>query len=65
MIAECRWTAEKLQNDFIGLKHFYLAYSKQNFKDKYDFKLTLTEKKQLVRSVKGIRLARRKDDLFP
>jgi len=65
VIAECRWTAEKLQNDFIGLKHFYLAYSGQGFKDKYDFKLTLTQKKELVRSLKGIKLAGRKDDLFP
>jgi hypothetical protein len=65
VIAECRRTAEKLQNDFIGLKHFYLAYSKQAFKDKYDFKLTLTQKKELIRSVKGTKLAGRKDDLFP
>ena len=61
LIAECRWIAEKLENDFVGLKHFYLAYSKQAFKDKYDFKLTLTQKKKLVSDLKAIKLAGRKD----
>lgn len=65
MIAECRWTAEHLENDFIGLKHFYLAYSKTAFRDKYDFKLTLTQKKELIKKIKGLKLGGVKDDQFP
>jgi hypothetical protein len=65
LIAECRWTAEKLENDFIGLEHFYLAYSKAAFRDKYDFKLTLTQKKEFIKDIKGIKLAGRKDNMFP
>lgn len=65
LIAECRWTAEKLENDFIGLKHFYLAYSKAAFKDKYEFKLSLTQKKELIKNLKGFKLGGVKDNLFP
>jgi ATP-dependent Clp protease ATP-binding subunit ClpA len=65
VIVECRKTAEKLENDYIGIHHFYLAYSKQAFADKYDFKLTLTQKKEMVSYLKGVKLAHRNDDLFP
>jgi hypothetical protein len=65
LIAECRWTAEKLGNDFIDLNHFYLAYSKAVFKDKYDFKLTLTQKKELIKNIKGLKVGGVKNDQFP
>lgn len=65
LIAECRWIAEKLDNDFIGLEHFYLAYSKTVFKDKYEFKLTVTQKKELIKSLKGLKLGGVENNLFP
>lgn len=66
LVAETRKIAERLDNDFIGLQHLLLAYNKFDNSDFKELRLTLSDKKELVSNVKGIKLTDSTiDGIFP
>jgi len=65
LIAETRKIAEKLDNDFIGLQHFLLAYNKFDDSALTELKISLSVKKDLIGNVKGLELAKYKSSDFP
>ena len=65
LIADTRKIAEKLDNDFIGLQHFLLAYNKFDDSALTGLKVSLSIKKDLIRNVKGLKLTKYKSSDFP
>ncbi len=65
LVAETRKIAEKLGNDFIGLQHLLLAYNKYDDSNFKELRLTLSDRKELVSNVKGVRLTDSTNSNFP
>jgi hypothetical protein len=64
LIAESRKIAEKLGNDFVGLEHFFLAYNKWSDTTQFDFNVPISDKKTLIKQVKGVKIGETEDDNF-
>lgn len=65
LIVETRKIAERLDNDFIGLQHFLLAYNKFDGSVFPEFRLKFSDKKSLIKNIKGVKVTKTKSDNFP
>ncbi|PWS32062.1 hypothetical protein [Pedobacter paludis] len=50
LIADCRKVAERYNNDYISLSHFFLVYNRYR-KNEADFKVSISQQKEFISSI--------------